>query len=153
MRLVFNFFILKIYCNIRVKRTCPNAVGRLGWATSQATLRVKLIINWSDLTLTCGYVGVLRYNIKGLLKNNLQTARSLYSGSKLMKTKSREKCKLLNCMLIAYWGARFLSPFLLHAIRFVIKTTPLLFRSRIKELWRIVNSVAELAKTSFLGQL
>ena len=44
-------------CNVRVQRTRPNAVDRLGWTTYRATLRVDLLIQMSNFTFTCGYVG------------------------------------------------------------------------------------------------
>ena len=58
-RYLFYYFIklLLLYCNVRVKRTRPNAVGRLGWTTYQATLRIDLLIHTSSFTFTCGYVG------------------------------------------------------------------------------------------------
>ena len=45
------------HCNVCVKRTCPNAVDRLGCTTYRATPRVDLLIHISNLSFTCGYVG------------------------------------------------------------------------------------------------
>ena len=43
--------------NVRVKRTRPHAVDRLGWTTYRAAQRVYLLIHISYQCLKCGYVG------------------------------------------------------------------------------------------------
>ena len=46
------------HCNVRIKRTLPNAVDQIGWTTYRANLWVDLLLSHiSKCTSTCGYVG------------------------------------------------------------------------------------------------